>query len=84
MGEDVHVGHVHPHEEWRPSVVLPSNEIYARFGRLVVDGLHPLLIEWSGVLNPLLPLRTIVRIGFAAILFGRPAMQHAAGVCQRV
>ena len=43
VGEQVHVGGVHPHEERRVGVVLAADEVDRGGGGLVVDRLHALL-----------------------------------------
>ena len=67
VGAEVHVGGVDPHEERRAVGVLATDEVDRRLGDLVVDGLHALLGQRPGVLDPL-----------RAVLV-RPRVQDAAG-----
>ena len=51
MGEGVHAGGVYPAEERPVDPNLPLHEIHGRIGRLVVDGLHPLAVQRTRVLD---------------------------------
>ena len=74
----MHVGHVHPDEERGVGLVLALDEIDARAGGLVVDGLHPLLGQRSGVLDALLADRSVPVVDLAGVLVGRPGVNDAA------
>ena len=56
VGAEMHVGGVDPHEERRAVRLLAADEVDRRVGDLVVDGLHPLLGQRTGVLDPLGPI----------------------------
>jgi hypothetical protein len=72
------VGGVHPAEERLVVRVLARDEVLGRGDELVVAGLHPLLGQRPGVLDPLpadpAPPRLLGRV----VGIGRPAAQHAA------
>ena len=75
---EVHVGHVHPDEERGAGLVLAPDEIDARAGGLVVDGLHPLLGQRPGVLDALLADWAVAVVDLAAVLVGGPGVDDAA------
>ena len=79
MRPEVHVRHVHPHEERGSRLVLALDEIDTRAGGFVVDGLHPLLGQRPGVLDALLADRAVSVVHLAGILIGRPGMDDTAG-----
>ncbi len=64
---DVHAGGVPPQEERLVGLLGVGHEADRLLGDLVVDGLHPLLVERAGALDPL----RAIRVG--------PGMDHAAG-----
>ena len=73
------MGGVHPHEERRARFVLPLDVVDAGAGGVVVDGLHPLGVQRSGVLDGLLADGAELRIvGFLGDFVGGLALQHAA------
>ncbi len=76
---EVHVRHVHPDEERGVRLVLALDEIDAGAGGFVVDGLHPLLGQRSGVLDALLADRAVALVDLAGVLVGGPGVDDAAG-----
>ena len=85
VGEDMHVGEVAPREERVARRVLSSDVVDGGVGDLVVDGLHPLSVEWPGVLDGLLAGRTVLRVvWFARNLIGGFALQDSPRVCKFV
>ena len=75
----MHVRHIHPHEERGFRIGLPLDEVDARAGGLVVDGLHPLGGQRPGVVDTLLAGRTEPLVDPIGGLLGRPGMDDAAG-----
>src|SRR5262245_5580928 len=65
VGPEVHVRGVEPDKERLARLLLALDKIDGRGEKLLVNGFHPLLGQWSGVLYLLLPVRS------------RPAVQHA-------
>jgi hypothetical protein len=79
MGAQVHVGGVAPDEERRPGLVLAVDEVQGVLQDLVVDGLHPLLSQRAGVLDPLAPDPAPAGLLGVVVVLGGPAVQHPAG-----
>jgi hypothetical protein len=78
MGPQVHAGRVEPAEERLARGLLPPHEVDGCGRGLIIDRLHALLGERSGVLDGLLSdlAETLIDRGVVAI--GRLAPQHAA------
>ena len=74
----MHVGGVHPGEERLARFFLACDEVDAGLGGFVVDGLHALLGERSGVLDSLLAQRAEARVDLIGFLLGGPGMHHTA------
>ena len=49
VGACVHVGRVHPHEEWLVGILLPRDEVYGPICDVVVNRYHPCLGQRPGV-----------------------------------
>ncbi|MDT4879952.1 hypothetical protein FQZ97_1156680 [compost metagenome] len=52
VGEGMHAGGVHPGEEGFVGLRLPLDEVDDGAGYFVVDGLHALAVQRTGVLDP--------------------------------
>ena len=86
MREDVHARGVHPGEERLVGLRLPRHEVDGGSRSLVVDRLHPLAVERTGVLDGLLadlaPMRLIGEIiSDAGLAFHDATWRVSAGVC---
>jgi hypothetical protein len=79
VGPQVHVGGVEPDEERRARLVLAVDEVQAVLEDLVVDGLHPLLGQRAGVLDPLPADPAPAGLVGVVVVLGGPAVQHPAG-----
>ena len=75
---EVHVRGVDPAEERLAGLVLPPDPVLRRGDELVVAGLHPLLGQRAGVLDPLLADPAPARVLGVVVGVRRPAVQHAA------
>ena len=85
VGERVHVREVAPDEERRARGVLALDVIDRDVDDLVVDGLHPLLVQRPGVFDGLLADRPVLRvIRFGGHLGGGLACEHPARMRQLV
>ena len=74
----VHVGGVHPAEERRAGLVLAADPVLGGGDEVVVAGLHPLLGQRPGVLDPLLADPAPARVLGVVVLLGGPAVQDTA------
>ncbi len=77
--EGVHVSGVHPHEERCVRLVLPLDEVDRGLGDLVVDRLHPLGGQRSGVLDPLFAHLAEAPLLGRVVLVRGPGAHHAPG-----
>jgi hypothetical protein len=78
VGPEMHVGGVHPHEKRCARGVLTADEVDARCRCLVVDGLHALAVERTGVFDALLAHRTVAGIDLVGVGVGGPGVDDAA------
>ena len=74
----MHVGEVHPDEGGLAGLVLALDEVDGARGDVVVDRLHPLLGQRTGVLAHLLADLAEARIDGRIVLVRGLAVQHAA------
>src|SRR5215472_11233862 len=51
MREDVHAGGVEPHEEWSIRLHRPVDKVESTVQEFLVDGLHALGVESTGILD---------------------------------
>src|SRR5262245_36854371 len=72
------MGGVHPDEEGFGGGMLAGDEILARSDRLVVDRLHPLLGQRTGILDPLLADPARSGLVGRVVGVGRPGVDDAA------
>ena len=77
-GPDVHAARIEPDEERLPVAVRPVDEVGRGTQEFVVDRLHPLFRERSGVLALLFAPRTEARIVARRGGRSRDAFHHAA------
>ena len=78
VGAEVHVGEVHPDEGRLAGLVLPLDEVHGALGDVVVDRLHPLLGQRTGVLADLLADLAEARIDRRIVRVRGLAVHHAA------
>src|SRR6185369_5992122 len=78
MGVEMHAGAVPPAEERLVALNLPLDEVDRRIGCVVVDGLHSLLGERTGILDGLLPDLAEARIDGRILPLGGFALEDAA------
>ena len=78
VGPEVHVRGVQPDEERCLRLVLPADEVECVLGDLVVDRLHPLLGQRTGVLDPLLATAAVPPVLGRVVLVGGPGVKDAA------
>src|SRR4030095_16307108 len=74
----VHVGEIHPDEEWLVRILLSLDEISGSIRSVVVDGLHPLLGQRTGVFTLLLADLAEARINRRIVLVGSFTVQNAS------
>ena len=55
VGAEVHVGEVNPDKHWLAGLVLALDEVHGALRDVIVDRLHPLFGQRTGVLAGLLP-----------------------------
>ena len=77
MGAEVHVRRVEPDEERRPVGGLSLDEVEPLLEHLVVDRLHPLLVQRACVLDPLLADAAEARLLGVVVLVRRPGVDDA-------
>jgi hypothetical protein len=73
------VGGVHPREERRAGGALAADEVDRHLGDLVVDALHALLGQRTGVLDPLRPVAVRPRVEDAARAETPPELGEIGG-----
>ena len=78
VSHEVHVCGVEPDKERRTRSMLAIDEVEPMLQHLVVDSLHALLRQRSGVLDPLPADSTPARLVSRIVFIGRPAVQHSA------
>jgi hypothetical protein len=77
--EDVHPGRVPPDEEGLVVGVRPVDRAHGPGQELLVHGLHRLLGQRAGVLDPLLADAPELRVLGRVVVRRRPSVQDAAG-----
>src|SRR5580704_6559413 len=72
------MGEVEPYKEGLAVVVLPLDKVFGGGSKLVVAGLHPLLGERAGVLDPLFADAAPTLLLRRVVFVGGPAFQDTA------